>query len=139
MTLIVKKYGGTSVGTPERIRAVAASLKAAAEAGERVVVVVSAMSGETNRLVALAREMQPAVVDVRELDVLLATGEQQSIALVSMALQDLGIDAASVTGRQAGIHTIGSHTRGRILRMDPSLMRKLLDEGKPLVAAGFQG
>ncbi len=138
MALIVQKYGGTSVGTLDRIRNVAARMKQTKEDGNQVIAVVSAMSGVTDGLIKMARDLTENPSE-RELDVLLATGEQQSIALVSMALQDIGVDAASITGRQAGIHTTGSHTRGRILNIDPSLMRKFLDEGKSLVVAGFQG
>jgi aspartate kinase len=138
MALIVQKYGGTSVGSIDRIRNVAARIKRTRNAGNQVVAVVSAMSGVTDGLIKMARELSDTPSE-RELDVLLATGEQQSIALVSMALQELGVEAASITGRQAGILTTGSHTRGRILNMDPSFMRKLLDEGKSLVVAGFQG
>jgi aspartate kinase len=96
------------------------------------------MSGITDGLIKMAKDLSENPSE-RELDVLLATGEQQSIALVAMALHELGVDAASITGRQAGIHTTGSHTRGRILNMDPSLMRGFLDQGKTLVVAGFQG
>jgi aspartate kinase len=138
MALIVQKYGGTSVGSIDRIRNVAARIQRTRDAGNQVVAVVSAMSGITDGLIRMARELSETP-DERELDVLLATGEQQSIALVSMALRELGVDAASITGRQAGIFTTGSHTRGRILNMDPSLMQGLLNEGKTLVVAGFQG
>jgi aspartate kinase len=138
MALIVQKYGGTSVGTLDRIRNVAARMKRTRDEGNQVVAVVSAMSGVTDGLIKMAKDLTENPSE-RELDVLLATGEQQSIALVSMALQELGVDAASITGRQAGIHTTGSHTRGRILNMDPSFMRGLLDQGKTLVVAGFQG
>jgi len=138
MALIVQKYGGTSVGTLDRIRNVAARIKHTRADGHQVVAVVSAMSGVTDGLIKMATDLCSNPCD-RELDVLLATGEQQSIALVSMALQDLGVDAVSITGRQAGIHTTGSHTRGRILDMDPALMTKFLGEGKTLVVAGFQG
>ena len=138
MALIVQKYGGTSVGTLDRIRNVAARMKSTRDQGNQVVAVVSAMSGITDRLIGMANELSENPSD-RELDVLLATGEQQSIALLTMALHELGVDAASVTGRQAGIQTIGTHTRGRILKMDPSLMQRFLAEGKTLVAAGFQG
>ena len=138
MALIVQKYGGTSVGTLDRIRNVAARMKSTRDAGNQVVAVVSAMSGVTDGLIKMAKDLSENPSE-RELDVLLATGEQQSIALVSMALQELGVDAASITGRQAGIQTTGSHTRGRILKMDPSFMHGLLDEGKTLVVAGFQG
>lgn len=138
MALIVQKYGGTSVGTLDRIRNVAARLKRTRDEGNQVVAVVSAMSGVTDGLIKMARELSQNPSE-RELDVLLATGEQQSIALVTMALHDLGVDAASITGRQAGIFTTGSHTRGRILNIDPSLMHKFLEAGKTLVVAGFQG
>jgi len=138
MALIVQKYGGTSVGSIDRIRNVAARMKRTRDDGHQVVAVVSAMSGVTDRLIGMAKELSENPSE-RELDVLLATGEQQSIALVTMALQELGIDAASITGRQAGIHTTGSHTRGRILNIDPSFMRRMLEEGKSLVVAGFQG
>lgn len=138
MALIVQKFGGTSVGTIDRIRNVANRIKTTRDAGNQVVAVVSAMSGVTDGLIKMARELSENPSE-RELDVLLATGEQQSIALVTMALLEAGVDAASITGRQAGIHTSGSHTRGRILNIDPSLMRRFLDEGKALVVAGFQG
>jgi aspartate kinase len=120
------------------MRNVAARIKRTRDAGNQVVAVVSAMSGVTDGLIKMAKDLSGSPCE-RELDVLLATGEQQSIALVTMALQELGIDAVSITGRQAGIHTTGSHTRGRILNMDPTLMRGFLDEGKTLVVAGFQG
>lgn len=138
MALIVQKYGGTSVGSIDRIRNVAARMKRTRDEGNQVLAVVSAMSGMTDNLIKMAKEISENPSE-RELDVLLATGEQQSIALVSMALQELGVDSASITGSQAGILTTGSHTRGRILNMDPSLMRTFLDEGKSLVVAGFQG
>jgi aspartate kinase len=138
MALIVQKYGGTSVGSIDRIRNVAARMKRTRDEGNQVVAVVSAMSGVTDGLIKMAKEISAEPCE-RELDVLLATGEQQSIALLSIALQELGVDAASVTGGQAGIQTTGSHTRGRILHMDPSLMQSFLDAGKSLVVAGFQG
>lgn len=138
MALIVQKYGGTSVGSIDRIRNVAARMKRTRDEGNQVVAVVSAMSGVTDGLIRMAKELMENPSE-RELDVLLATGEQQSIALVTMALHELGVDAASITGRQAGIFTTGSHTRGRILNMDPSLMKNFLNEGKTLVVAGFQG
>jgi len=139
MALIVKKFGGTSVGSSERIQAVAASLKQARDAGDDIVVVVSAMSGETNRLVALAREMNPAVVDVREYDVLLATGEQVTIALLSMALKALGCEARSYTGSQVRIVTDDSHSKARIIDIDTKRLRRDLDAGMIAVVAGFQG
>jgi aspartate kinase len=138
MALIVQKYGGTSVGSLDRIRNVAARMKRTRDAGNQVVAVVSAMSGVTDGLIKMAKDLTENPSE-RELDVLLATGEQQSIALLSMALQDIGVDAASVTGRQAGIVTTGSHTRGRISNMDPSIMLDFLKEGKTLAVAGFQG
>jgi aspartate kinase len=138
MALIVQKYGGTSVGSLDRIRNVAARIKRTRDEGNQVVAVVSAMSGVTDGLLKMAHELSPTPSE-RELDVLVSTGEQQSIALVTMALQDQGVEAASITGRQAGISTTGSHTRGRIQDIDPSMMREFLDEGKALVVAGFQG
>jgi aspartate kinase len=138
MALIVQKYGGTSVGSLDRIRNVASRLKKTRDDGNQVVAVVSAMSGVTDGLLKMAHELtsQPSE---RELDVLVSTGEQQSIALVAMALQDIGVPAASITGRQAGIYTKGSHTRGRIADIDPKMMNDFLAEGKTLVVAGFQG
>ncbi len=138
MALIVQKYGGTSVGTVDRIRNVAARIKRTRDEGNRVVAVVSAMSGVTDGLLKMAREVSGNPSE-RELDVLLATGEQQSIALVTMALRDIGVEACSITGSQAGIFTTGSHTRGRILNIEPKLMQGLLDDGNTLVVAGFQG
>ncbi|MES2981709.1 MAG: aspartate kinase [Verrucomicrobiota bacterium] len=138
MALIVQKYGGTSVGSIDRIRNVATRMKRTRDEGNQVVGVVSAMSGITDRLIGMAKELDENPSE-RELDVLLATGEQQSIALVAMALQAQGVDSASITGRQAGIFTTGSHTRGRISNMDPSLMKRFIEEGKTLVVAGFQG
>jgi aspartate kinase len=138
MALIVQKFGGTSVGSIDRIRNVAARIKRSVDEGHQVVAVVSAMSGVTDKLIGMAREIS-AEPNERELDVLVSTGEQQSIALVSMALQQIGVDAVSITGRQAGIITMGSHTRGRILDIDPTLMQGFLSDGKTLVAAGFQG
>jgi aspartate kinase len=138
MALIVQKYGGTSVGSLDRIRNVAARMKRTRDAGNQVVAVVSAMSGITDGLIKMAKDLAENPSE-RELDVLLATGEQQSIALLAIALQEIGVDAASITGRQAGIFTSGSHTRGRISNMDPTLMLSFLEEGKTLAVAGFQG
>lgn len=138
MALIVQKYGGTSVGSLDRIRNVAKRMKSTRDAGNKVVAVVSAMGGVTDKLIGMAKELCDTPSE-REMDVLLATGEQQSIALVAMALQAQGVDSASITGRQAGIVTSGSHTRGRISNMDPTLMNRYLEEGKTLVVAGFQG
>ncbi len=138
MALIVQKYGGTSVGSIDRIQNVAARLKAERDKGNQVVAVVSAMGGVTDKLLGLAAELSDAPPE-RELDVLLSTGEQQSIALVSMALNAMGIPTKSITGRQAGIITSGGHTRGRIEDIDPSYMLDQLDEGNVLIVAGFQG
>lgn len=138
MALIVQKYGGSSVGTIDRIRNVAARMKLTREGDNQVVAVVSAMGGVTDKLIGMAAQLSETPPE-RELDVLLATGEQQSIALVAMALDSLDVPAASITGRQAGIYTTGSHTRGRISNLDPTLMKKFLAEGKALVVAGFQG
>ena len=138
MALIVQKYGGTSVGTIDRIRNVAARIKRTVDEGNQVVAVVSAMGGVTDKLIGMAKEFGPEPSE-RELDVLLSTGEQQSIALVSMALHELGIEAMSVTGRQAGIRTIGAHSRGRIDEIRPEFMLGQLEQGKTLVVAGFQG
>ena len=138
MALIVQKYGGTSVGSVDRIRNVAQRLIATAQEGNQVVAVVSAMSGMTDKLIGMAKEMSPEPSE-REMDVLLATGEQQSIALLSMALNEMGVKALSITGQQAGIATYGSHTRGRVHDIDPSMMKKYLEEGYILIVAGFQG
>ncbi|ASJ72471.1 aspartate kinase [Granulosicoccus antarcticus] len=139
MAFLVKKYGGTSVGSVERIQHVAQSLKQARDAGDDVVVVVSAMSGETNRLVAMAREVMPAVVDVRELDVLLSTGEQVTIALLTMALKELGVEARSYTGAQVRILTDNSHSKARILDIDTARIMDDIKSGRVVVVAGFQG
>ena len=133
-----KKYGGTSVGSLDRIRNVANRIKRLRDEGNQVVAVVSAMGGVTDKLIGMANDLSEQPSE-RELDVLLSTGEQQSIALVSMALHELGIDAVSVTGRQAGIKTTGSHTRGKIDAIDPSLVQEYLKENKVVICAGFQG
>ncbi|AEF99205.1 aspartate kinase [Methylomonas methanica] len=138
MALYVYKFGGTSVGTVERIKAVAEKVKKSHDAGDQIVVVVSAMSGETNRLVALAKEMQVQPTD-RELDVLLSTGEQVTIALLSMALHNVGVDARSYTGAQVKILTDSAHTKARIREIDEANMRADLDAGRVVVVAGFQG
>ncbi len=138
MALYVHKYGGTSVGSVERIQHVADNVVAAKLRGEQVVVVVSAMSGETNRLIALAREVHDTP-HPRELDVLLATGEQVTIALLSMALQARGCPAASYTGGQVRILTDRAHTKARILNIDTDRVRRDLDRGRVVVVAGFQG
>jgi len=138
MALYVYKFGGTSVGTVERIKAVAEKVKQAHDLGDQIIVVVSAMSGETNRLVALAKEIQRHPND-REMDVLLSTGEQVTVSLLSMALHELGCDACSYTGSQVKILTDSSHTKARIRKIDDSRIRAHLNEGKVVVVAGFQG
>lgn len=138
MALIVKKFGGTSVGNPERIRHVAARIKRTREAGHQVVAVVSAMSGVTDNLIKLAREVN-AAPDEREMDVLLATGEQTTIALTAMALQALGQKAVSLTGAQAGIVTDGVHTKAKIANITPKRVHELLAAGHVVIVAGFQG
>ena len=138
MSLIVQKYGGTSIGSPERIKSVAHRVAKWQGRGHHVVVVVSAMAGETNRLLALAREVQ-AVPDPRELDVMVSTGEQVTIALLSMALMDLGLKARSYTGPQVRILTDSAFTKARILRIDEERIRADLDAGHVVVVAGFQG
>ncbi len=138
MSLIVQKYGGTSVGTPERIAAVADKVAGFRAEGHDVVVVVSAMSGETNRLVSLAQQMQE-VPTPREMDVLLSTGEQVTIALLSMALHQRGLDARSYTGAQVRILTDNAHTKARIQEIDEHRMRDDLAAGRVVVVAGFQG
>ncbi|MCG6899930.1 MAG: aspartate kinase [Gammaproteobacteria bacterium] len=138
MTLIVQKYGGTSVGTPERIAAVADKVITTRDRGNRVVVVVSAMSGETNRLLALADQISDKPVP-RELDVLLATGEQVTIALLSMALEHRGCTARSYTGGQVHILTDSAHNKARIREIEDKRIHADLDAGHVVVVAGFQG
>jgi aspartate kinase len=138
MALIVQKYGGTSVGSPERIKNVARRVAKWQQQGHQVVVVVSAMSGETNRLIALAREIQ-AHPDPRELDVMVSTGEQVTIALLSMALMELGLKARSYTGGQVKILTDSAFTKARIASIDDARMRADLEAGYVVVVAGFQG
>ena len=138
MALIVQKYGGTSVGTTERIKNVAKRIAKCKAEGHQLVIVLSAMSGETNRLIALAKEMQ-AVPDPRELDVVISTGEQVTIGLLCMALKEEGLKAKSYTGGQVRILTDDSHTKARILSIDEANMRRDLDEGNVVVVAGFQG
>ena len=138
MALFVQKYGGTSVGTVERIQAVAEKIKRFRDQGHDIVVVVSAMSGETNRLIGLAKEIQETP-DPREYDVLVSTGEQVTISLLSMALKNLGLDARSYTGAQVRIKTDSSHTKARIEDIQTDLMRQDLDAGRVVVVAGFQG
>lgn len=138
MALIVQKYGGTSVGNPDRIRNVAKRVARWHAEGHQLVVVVSAMSGVTDSLIRLANEISPDPSE-REIDMLLSTGEQTTIALLSMALQHMGITAASLTGAQAGIITDGTHTKAKIANITPHAIRKLLDAGTVAIVAGFQG
>ncbi len=138
MALIVQKYGGTSVGSPERIQHVAEKVMAARQRGDDVVVVVSAMSGETDRLVGLAHKLDPRP-EPRELDVLLSTGEQVTIALLSIALQKLGCAARSYTGAQVRILTDNAFNKARIRDIDETAVRKDLGAGRVVVVAGFQG
>ena len=138
MALIVQKYGGTSVGSVERIQAVAKKIKAFADSGDQLVVSVSAMSGETNRMTAIAKDIQETP-SLREMDVLLTTGEQVTISLLSMALQALGCDAISYTGSQVRITTDSEHGKARIKSIDDHRIHASLDEGKVVVVAGFQG
>ncbi len=138
VTLIVQKYGGTSVGSTERIKSVARRIAKFQSRGCRIIVVVSAMSGETNRLIALAKEFQ-ANPEPRELDVIVSTGEQVSVALLSMALMDLGVKAKSYTGSQVRILTDNAYTKARILKIDEEKIRADLDAGYVVAVAGFQG
>ncbi len=138
MALIVQKYGGTSVGSPERIRAVAQRVAKWRRGGHQVVVVVSAMSGETNRLIALARQIDPDP-DARELDVIASTGEQVTIGLAAMALRSFGIEARSYTGTQVRILTDSAFGKARIFEIDDARLRADLDAGVVPVVAGFQG
>lgn len=138
MALLVQKYGGTSVGSVERIEAVADRVIQARQRGDKLVVVLSAMSGETNRLLALAQALQPSPTP-RELDMLLATGEQVSIALLCMALHQRGCPAISLTGSQVPILTNSAHTRARILQIESERLQEKLDQGTVVVVAGFQG
>ena len=138
MGLIVQKYGGTSVGAPDRIKQVAARIARFQREGHQLVVVVSAMSGETNRLIALTREIT-ATPTPRELDVVVSTGEQVTIGLLCMALHALGVKARSYTGAQVRILTDSAHTKARILSIDETPIRRDLDDGCVVVVAGFQG
>jgi aspartate kinase len=138
MSLIVQKFGGTSVGSVERIQAVAEKIAKFRREGHDIVVVVSAMSGETNRLLALAAEISEQPTP-REMDVLVSTGEQVTIALLSMALHEKGLDAKSYTGAQVRILTDNSHTKARIKSIDEQHMRADLAKGRVVVVAGFQG
>jgi len=138
LPLIVQKYGGTSVGNIERIKNVAKKIKKAVDAGNKVVVVSSAMSGETDRLLGLTRELSSRP-GPREQDMVVSTGEQVAIGFVAIALKELGIDAVSLTGWQVPIITDDVHTKARIKKIDTHRIRKHLDEGKVVIVAGFQG
>src|SRR5919204_5804482 len=138
MDVVVQKYGGTSVGSIERMRAVAERVRRTRQQGYQVVVVVSAMAGETDRLLGLARAVSPTPV-AREVDMLLATGEMVAIALMAMALQELGCPAESFTGPQGGILTDSVHTRARIKYITTTRLRRALAAGIVPVVAGFQG
>jgi len=138
MALLVQKYGGTSVGTTERIKAVADKIKRFKEKGDDVVVVVSAMSGETNRLIGLSKDIMEEPTP-REMDVLVSTGEQVTIALLTMALNHLDCEAVSYTGSQVRITTNTAHTKARIVSIDEHNMRSDLNAGRVIVVAGFQG
>ena len=138
MALIVQKYGGSSVGSIDRIRNVARRLIEVKKEGNKIMAVISAMSGVTDKLIGLAHEVMPNPPE-RELDMLLATGEQQSIALLCMAITDMGYKAMSFTGQQAGVCTYGTHTRGRVHSIDPKRVIEALDNDYIVVCAGFQG
>ena len=138
MSLIVQKYGGTSVGNPERITNVAKRLLETQRAGNSVVAVVSAMSGVTDSLIKLAKEVSAKPTE-REMDVLLSTGEQTTMALTAMAIQSMGGKAVSLTGAQAGIVTNGVHTKAKISNITPDQIKKHLDQGEIVIVAGFQG
>lgn len=138
MALLVQKFGGTSVGTTERIKAIADKVRRFKEQGDDVVVVVSAMSGETNRLIGLSKDIMEEPTP-REMDVLVSTGEQVTIALLTMALNHSGCEAVSYTGAQVRITTDAAHTKARIVSIDEHNMRADLDAGRVIVVAGFQG
>jgi aspartate kinase len=138
MALIVQKFGGTSVGNPDRIKNVAKRVAQYRAQGDQIVVVVSAMSGVTDNLIKLAKEIMPLPSE-REMDMLLATGEQTTIALAAMALHALNIPATSLTGAQAGIVTDGVHTKAKIQNISPKEVHAMLDAGNVVIVAGFQG
>src|ERR1022692_1229694 len=136
--LIVQKFGGTSVANLERIKNVASRVARYHAKGSQIVVVVSAMSGVTDNLIKMAKELMP-LPNEREMDVLLATGEQTTIALTAIALHSIGIPAVSLTGAQAGIVTDGVHTKARIQDITPKKIHDLLNRGNVVIVAGFQG
>src|SRR3954447_21583749 len=136
MALIVQKYGGTSVGNPDRIKNVARRVAKYRNKGDQVVVVVSAMSGVTDNLIKMAKEIMP-LPNEREMDMLLATGEQTTIALTAIALHAMDIPAVSMTGAQAGIVTDGVHTKAKTQNITPKRIHELLDERNVVIVAGF--
>ncbi|MBU4260645.1 MAG: aspartate kinase [Proteobacteria bacterium] len=138
MALIVQKFGGTSVADPDKIKAVALRVMELSKQGNQMVVVLSAMAGETNRLVDLAHKMQ-AIPDQREMDVLLSIGEQATVALFAMAVKEAGLDAVSLLGDQVKISTDSMHTKARIKSINADLIKRHLNDGKIVVVAGFQG
>jgi aspartate kinase len=138
MALIVQKYGGSSVGDTDRIQNVARKVKSYRDRGDQVVVVVSAMRGVTDTLIGFAKAISPLPSE-REMDMLLATGEQQTIALLAIALHALELPAVSLTGAQAGIVTDGVHTKAKIANITPKRIHELLDQGNVVIVAGFQG
>lgn len=138
MGILVHKYGGTSVGTTERIKHIAKRVILEKEKGNDMVVVVSAMGKTTDHLVEMSKEIA-INPNKREMDLILSTGEQVSIALLSMAFQEFGYDAIALTGFQAGIKTYGPHTKNKILDIDDEKIKNYLKEGKVVVVAGFQG
>ena len=138
MSIVVQKFGGTSVADPNRIRNAAVRAVAAKRAGHQVVMVVSARGKKTDELVTLAAEIT-STPRPREMDMLLSTGEQESVALMAMAIHEMGEEATSLTGAQIGVRTDGSHTKARIISISTQRMKELLDAGQIVIAAGFQG
>ena len=138
VSVVIQKYGGSSVATPEKIKAVAGRIGATKDLGHDLVVVVSAMGNTTDELLALAKQVSPQP-QRRELDMLLTVGERISMALLSMALQDLGYQAVSFTGSQSGIITTNDHTNARIIRVTPYRIQAALQRGDIVIVAGFQG
>ena len=136
--IIVHKYGGSSLADLDRIKKIASHISKLSDAGEQIVVVASAMGKTTNNLIEMAKKISETP-NIRELDTLMATGEQQTVALLSMALNELGKDSISLTGPQAGITTVGHHTKSRIKSVDPKIIRSHLNSGKIVIVAGFQG
>ena len=138
MALIVQKYGGSSVADADRIKSVARRIAQAKDKGDRVVVVVSARGDTTDELIELAAQITYHP-DLREFDALLSIGEQMSMALLAMALRDMGYEAISLSGAQAGITTDTAHSRARILKIDPKRIKRELEKGNIVIVAGFQG